>query len=685
MIKFKSFLTEAEETVKPTKLGHLTHAHRSMFVFAKPRKDEQGNAVEPTDEEKSMGGHAGIATTDEMLKHIHDHLRGKGTPAGVTVSEKMEGAPSFLVRKRGGVTSVGYKGAAGKEDKLATSHEDIDRLYGHAPGLADKMHKLYDHAGKILPDSDKILQGDYLGDEDELQNEGAHHTTQPNSMKYHFGKDTPEGMKAKRAKVIFSLHTQYGPNGAEPIDKKTRASFMDHPDVYHMDPTANVNAQNYTPEEQSEFAMHMENARKAYGKIKDDNAYSEGNGFDDFMRRHGNDIESHINDSIRNNGTPSVEGYTDLLNRKAAKRIEGLKSQKGRDAASSAHADNVADVMGNQHHIKNALELMGHFQNAQEVLRKVAAKNSPYATSIDGQPTEGEGLVVAKKNKDGTTTMNKVANPTFTQRNLQGAGRISQAQKAPQQVQEETAPATTEGKAAWVMPGRFQPVHQGHVQGAMDSAASAKKAGASFHVLATHTHNRDNPLTPEQKIEHVRSSMPGIDVRQTSSDSPSILHHVSKLYREGVRNLTVVGGPEREQGHLDLLRKYAGVEGPHGFYGDDMKISSASTGARDPDAEGAVGASGTAMKKHAENNDFGKFSTMASPYQSTEQKRKMFDDIRSGQAKFPAKKTKALKEEMVPVPNQGNSPSVAELSAAGAAQESGPKRMKFKDFKKDKK
>lgn len=680
MFNFKTFLKE-EETVKPTKLGHLTHAHRSMFVFAKPRKDEQGNVVEPTDEEKSMGGHAGIATTDEMLKHIHDHLRGKGTPAGVTVSEKMEGAPSFLIRKNGGVTSVGYKGAAGKEDKLASSHKDIDRLYGHAPGLADKMHRLLDHAGKILPDSPKIYQGDYMGDEDELQNEGAHHTTQPNSIKYHFGKDTPEGMKAKRAKVMFSLHTQYGPNGAEPIDKKTRASFGDHPDVYHMDPTVNVNAQNYTPEEQAEFASHMENARKSYGKIKDDNAYSEGNGFDDFMRRHGNDIESHINDSIRNNGTPSVEGYTDFLNRKAAKRIEGLKSQKGRDAASSAHADNVADVMANQHHIKNALELMGHFQNAQEVLRKVAAKNSPYATSIDGQPTEGEGLVVAKKNKDGTTTMNKVANPTFTQRNLQGAGRISQSQKSPQQVQEETM--APDGKAAWVMPGRFQPVHSGHVAGAINSAAAAKAAGASFHVLATHTYNRDNPLSPEQKMEHLRTAMPGIDIRQTSSDSPSILHHAAKLHREGISNLTVVGGPEREQGHLDLLRKYNGVEGPHGYYNFD-NISSGSTGERDPDAEGVVGASGSSMKKHAENNDFGKFSTMASPYQSTEQKQKMFDDIRSGQAKFPAKKVRAIKEEMVPVPNMGDAPKVAELSAAGAAQESGPKRIKFKEFKKAK-
>jgi hypothetical protein len=45
-------------------------------------------------------------------------------------------------------------------------------------------------------------------------------------------------------------------------------------------------------------------------------------------------------------------------------------------------------------------------------------------------------------------------------------------------------------------------------------------------------------------------------------------------------------------------------------------------------------------------------------------------------------KISPIKEEMTPVPNQGDSPDVATLSAADAAQESGSKRIKFKDFKK---
>ena len=73
MFNFKSFLSE-EETVKPTKLGHLTHAHRMMFNFAKQGKDQNGNPLPQSDEERSMGGHAGIATTDEHLNYLHNYL-----------------------------------------------------------------------------------------------------------------------------------------------------------------------------------------------------------------------------------------------------------------------------------------------------------------------------------------------------------------------------------------------------------------------------------------------------------------------------------------------------------------------------------------------------------------------------------------------------------------------------------
>lgn len=639
MLNFKHFLTE-EETVQPTKLGHLIHAHRMMFNFPKQGKDQNGNPLPLSDEERSMGGHAGIATTDEHLRYLHDYLRGANIPAGVTVSEKMEGAPSFLIRKNGGVVSVGYKGAAGKEDKLASTHEDIDRLYGHAPGLADKMHRLLDHGGKILPDSPKIYQGDYMGDSDELKNEKGFYTTQPNSQKYHMSKDSPDGMRARQAKVMFSLHTQYGPNGAEPIDKKTRESFIDHPDVYHMDPTIRVNPQNYTPEEQAQFASHMNAAKQEYSKMKPE--------ADDFLRRHGNDIEGHINASIRQGVKPSVEGFIQHLNAKSAKKIESLKSEKGRDAESRKHADTIQDVVDNQHHLKSALALAQHFQNAQEVLRKVAAKNSPYMTTINGNPTEPEGLVISKKNKDKTTSMTKVVNPVFTSFNLQGGGNISQA-KSPQPIKEET-----QSGSHGMVTGGFRPYTIAH-----HSVVNAAKGDGHDSVSVYTTQSSRRPIPAEKNVGYIKKAVgKGVDVASTKTP----FHALSDMYSRGKRgSVTVYGGSDRAS-MVDQLRQYNGKSGPHGYYDFDSINFKQVGGERGEKTEGMAGVSGTKARASKSPEELKQYL----PKELHKHAESIFNDINS------------VKEETDKIP-AADAPSVAELSARGSA-ESG-KRISFKSFK----
>ena len=651
MFNFKSFLSE-EETVKPTKLGHLTHAHRMMFNFAKQSKDQNGNPLPQSDEERSMGGHAGIATTDEHLNYLHNYLRGAKIPAGVTVSEKMEGAPSFLIKKNGGVVSVGYKGAAGKEDKLASTHEDIDRLYGHAPGLADKMHRLLDHGGKMLPDSPKIYQGDYMGDDSEVKTEKGQHTTQPNSVKYHLGKDTPEGMKAKRAKVLLSLHTQYGPNGAEPIDKKTRESFIDHPDVHHMDPTIRVNPQNYTPEEQAQFASHMAAARQEYSKMKPE--------ADDFLRRHGNDIESHINASIRQGVAPSVEGFIQHLNAKSAKKIESLKSEKGRDAESRKHADTIQDVVDNQHHLKSALALAQHFQNAQEVLRKVAAKNSPYMTTINGQPTEPEGLVIAKKNKDKTTSMTKVVNPDFTSFNLQGGGNISQAQKQP--IKEESEGMTSKSVVAHF--GKWRIPHRGYDEVANKVADVARKTGSDSEIALS---GASNPLPFESKVQHARNMIPQANI--TSTKHKNYLEHAADLNRRGYNTLHMVVGSDRAEEFKSTLEKYNGRPDKSGrilyHFPGGIHIHVAGK-EREEGATGVTGSSSSNQERYARAGDYNSFAANAPASANPKHVKAMYDEIRSN-----------LKEETDTTP-AADAPSVAELSARGS-MESGGKKKKLKE------
>ena len=59
----------------------------------------------------------------------------------------------------------------------------------------------------------------------------------------------------------------------------------------------------------------------------------------------------------------------------------------------------------------------------------------------------------------------------------------------------------------------------------------------------------------------------------------------------------VVGSDEVDE-FANLLDKYNGVDGRHGFYGfDDIKV--VSVGERDPDAEGVEGMSASKMRAAA--------------------------------------------------------------------------------------
>ena len=60
----------------------------------------------------------------------------------------------------------------------------------------------------------------------------------------------------------------------------------------------------------------------------------------------------------------------------------------------------------------------------------------------------------------------------------------------------------------------------------------------------------------------------------------------------------MVVGSDRVQEFANLLDKYNGVEGRHGYYGFD-NIEVVSAGERDPDAEGVTGMSASKMRAAA--------------------------------------------------------------------------------------
>lgn len=641
MKSFKELLVEAEEP-KPTKLGHLSHLHRLMNIFPKEQN---------TEEEKSYGGHNGVGTSDDFLEKFHDFLRGKGAPNKYTFSEKMEGAPSFLVRKYGGVTSVAYKGAAGKPDKMLSSDEEIENAYGHAPGLVKKLKEVRAHAGKVLPDSQAIYQGDHMGSPEEIKDEGSHWSTQPNLVRTHFDKNEVP----PTAKLMMSLHTMYDRGGARPIDRKTRETFNSHPDVLNIDPTINVNPSNYTPEEQAAFANHMENARKAYEKIKPEH--------EDFFRRHGDDIETFINRTIREGNDPSHDNYLAHLNERSAARVAKLKSEKGRAGESLKHSERIRDAVQNKKAFESAMEMMAHHKAAGEVLRKVAAKNSPHLTSINGEASDPEGVVLSKRNRDGTTTMAKVVNPKFTETNLRGGGYISQAKAAATQSVNESLGATTSSKHYPIHSAFRKSVHieprsgskQIPVRSSVGAARNQHQQYAALTknkirvteevsraVVATYNKGRiphigynvvfdkmkeiakqnnadhevalsgaSNPLPFDKKIQHAKKLFPGVNI--TSERHPSFLQHLSDLHSRGYKEVHYVVGSDRVNEFRNTIERYNGKPDKSGkvlFNFDKVHVHQAGE-EREEGSEGVAGSSSSMQEKHAKAGDYKSFAANA--------------------------------------------------------------------------
>lgn len=89
----------------------------------------------------------------------------------------------------------------------------------------------------------------------------------------------------------------------------------------------------------------------------------------------------------------------------------------------------------------------------------------------------------------------------------------------------------------------------------------------------------------------------------------------------------MVVGSDRVNEFDILLNKYNGTKSRHGFY-NFKKITVVSAGERDPDAEGAEGASASKQRASAKANDFTTFSQGLPKALSNSDAKKLFNDIR---------------------------------------------------------
>jgi hypothetical protein len=185
-------------------------------------------------------------------------------------------------------------------------------------------------------------------------------------------------------------------------------------------------------------------------------------------------------------------------------------------------------------------------------------------------------------------------------------------------------------KSRVILFGRMNPITSGHEENVEAAHKIAQKHGADLHVIASHSQDaKKNPLTAEHKLRHLKRAfghLSNTEVKTSSKEAPTILHHAAQAHAAGVKHLIIAGGGDRAASYHKLLHDYNGVKGKaHGHYKFD-KISIENTGER------KAGVSGTDMRKHASSGNYDKFKAgLPSKIRSNNKhSQELYQHVRSG-------------------------------------------------------
>ena len=363
----KSFSYFLKEDVEEAKLKHIHHAEDRPLLH----------------------GSAGFDHAYNAMNQAHDHLKSGGHSSALTM--KYDGSPSIVFghHPETGKFFVASKSAFNKNPKINYTHEDILKNHGHAPGLVEKLHSALNHLPKVAP-KQGVYQGDMMfsGDDKKETKRGVSFT--PNTITYTARGDKAD--KIRKAKMGVVVHTQYQGKDLNSMRADPHPdvhNFGQHPDVWHQSAEYDTKNVHYSPEDQSEFQTHMDQAKKIHDQNKDMYTATSPHQGD------ANHMATYINQTVRTGETPSAKGLQQHIVDKYAKAASKLKTpatQQRRQNEGQAHSDYIEQ---NKSHYENLLKMHHHLQQAKDVLVKnLNQHGGGLEHDIDGKKTDPEGFVV---------------------------------------------------------------------------------------------------------------------------------------------------------------------------------------------------------------------------------------------------------------------------------------------------
>jgi hypothetical protein len=374
MKSFSTFITEAASMADSTKvLKHIDHAEDFMRF-----------------------GEEGFNHVHRSLSLLHGAMRGQRNEASHGLTTKYDGSPSvtFGYHPTTNRFFVSTKSLFNKDAKVNYSDADIERNHGHAPGLVAKLKQALHHLPKIAPHH-KIMQGDLMytrarGDDDVTSDRSHHHFT-PNTITYSVDKNTPAGRKVAKSKVGVALHTAYTGSIEDPkVEYNTdTGEIHHHPDINVIDHRLDLSKVSYPPEAQKNVKHHLQ----AAAALHTDHDWSHMQGVNP------DHLSTYTNKMSDQAERMSYEGLRNHVEGKMQKRIDDLKSAKGKAGATEDMQNTLANMEAHKHNWQRYFDMHHHLQQAKHaVMGPLNAADYEHSHSIDGAPSNPEGHVLVINN-----------------------------------------------------------------------------------------------------------------------------------------------------------------------------------------------------------------------------------------------------------------------------------------------
>ena len=588
MLGFRDFLTEGAPAEEGAKLKHITHAEdRPLFH-----------------------GADGFNHAYNALHAAHFHTKQGMNSNKLTM--KYDGSPSLVYghHPETGKFFVASKSAFNKNPKLNYTPEDIEKNHGHAPGLVEKLKAALEHAPKIAPKKG-VFQGDVMFTKPDLKKEGDKTSFTPNTITY-----TAKGDKAaaiNKSKFGLVTHTKYegtSLSNMRATGNVSESDFGSHPDIFHHTASYDAGGAKYSEQSQQKVLSELSKAKtihethgdKMYKAIHPEHSGESGH------------LATYINQTVRTGETPSTEGFSAHVSSQLKKKFDKIKTPAKKQEIINNAESQLNHIEKNKEHYDNLLKMHGHLQNAKnELVNSLESNEGGYAHAIGGVASKPEGFVY-NHTHNGVTEPTKLVNrKEFARQNL---------------LKSRGEPKTEEVHHTMAF-GRMNPPTAGHEKLVQHMHDTANKFGGGHTLVLSGSHDTKdgkNPLSPEQKLKHAKNAFPGTNVVVADKDKPTLLHQASELHNQGITHLHFAGGSDRAP-MAELLKKYNGVKGAHGYY-NFKDISFENAGQRDEKAKGIAGVSGTKLRELAASGKKEEFHSHLSSQMKPEHKDELYNDLR---------------------------------------------------------